>query len=245
MKRLRLINTSLLFILAALILGAISCRGSENARIGPPEMWDYWVTALILDYDRFEHAPVEIRLLVDLGSAMKITDARVDWGEGAGWEPVNLPLGSEGYYVATYSGLIIPHAYEENGDYDISLVVSHLDGRQYQLPWPVSLRIGPERRMFTDPRDGSTYEIYGGTVWVAFADWERLSQLDHDMAEEPDIAAFLEAENLRVRQEQAVIAAMEVILPYGGTVEEAVGEWPSRYPELIESVDPNAISELH
>ncbi|MCD6282716.1 PKD domain-containing protein [bacterium] len=234
--------------IAAIVAGA--CSSHIAGRIEPPEIafmypLDYYVDF----YDQYSPAPQQVRLHVGLANvpdAIPVVSAVVDWGDGDGFQPVELPYGPGGIFrMPPNYKFELTHTYLEDGTYSVDVRIRDEDGRELSRSHPLELRIGPERRMFTDPRDGSTYEIYDGTVWVSFADWEHLSGFDHDMALEPDIAAFLEKENLRVRQEQAEIAAMEVILPGGGTtVEEAVGEWPSRYPELIESVDPNAISEL-
>ena len=227
----------------------IACGSHIMGRIEPPEIaFMYPIDFHAEGYDSLEPAPVEVRLHVSLANVpepISVISAVIDWGDGEGFQPIDLPYGQDGVYSLqpNYS-FELAHTYMENGTYTIDVRMRSKSGQELSRAYPLVIRIGPQRWMFTDPRDGSTYEIYDGTVWVSFTDRERFAELDHEMAQEPDIAAFLEAENLRVRQESAYTGSMEVILPYGATVEEAVGQWPQRYPELIESVEPNSISEL-
>ena len=86
-------------------------------------------------------------------------------------------------------------------------------------------------REFTDPRDGTTYEIIDGRALVAF-----FLPVDMDAAWQ-----FVAEENLDILSEWWMIGAISVLLPEETSVEEAVGEWPDEYPELIESVDPDRL----
>ena len=83
---------------------------------------------------------------------------------------------------------------------------------------------------FTDPRDGTTYDIIDGRAIVAF----RLP-LDRPAAD-----AFIAANDLEVYAEWWEVAGVGVLLPTGVGVLDAVTDWPQDYPELIESVDPDA-----
>ena len=55
------------------------------------------------------------------------------------------------------------------------------------------------------------------------------------------IAAFLQAENLTVYSEWPEVGGIAVTLPEGQTVADAVANWPTEYPSLIDTVDPDAI----
>lgn len=60
---------------------------------------------------------------------------------------------------------------------------------------------------------------------------------------DPEIAAFLAAENVEVYSEWPEVGGMGVLLPPGQTVLDAVLDWPSEYPGLIESADPDVLLE--
>jgi len=60
---------------------------------------------------------------------------------------------------------------------------------------------------------------------------------------DPEIAAFLAAENVEVYSEWPEVGGMGVLLPPGQTVLDAVLNWLSEYPDLIESADPDVTLE--
>ena len=60
---------------------------------------------------------------------------------------------------------------------------------------------------------------------------------------DPEVAAFLTAENLEVYSEWPAVGGMGVLLPTGGTVLDAVQNWPSEYSNLIACADPDAALE--
>ena len=120
---------------------------------------------------------------------------------------------------------------------------------------------------FTDPRDGTIYDIIDGRVIVAFIEYPELPMVDPNyfdeeidwdeamgpldpfysveygpsQAADPEIAAFLAAENLTIFSEWPEVGALAAVLPEGQTVLDAVANWPAEYPDLIEEVDPDAI----
>jgi len=178
--------------------------------------------------------------------SIQVATVQIFWSDETRSEELQLERGRGGVLWAEPGTTIwFSHWYLANGDYLIQVQVIPAAGQGYmEFTKALEIRIGPYTRLFKDPRDGSEYLIYDGTVLVAFKDPERFEDLDHDMAEEPDIKAFLEAENLKVRNESPHIGSMQVILPPETTVEEAVGEWPDKYPDLIEAVDPNSVDEF-
>jgi len=155
-----------------------------------------------------------------------LLSCEIDWGDGSGWEPV---LSRDP-----------THWYLLNGDYTIS-VRQLVDGSY--LRDSINIRVGPRERDYWDPETGMTIRIFDGRAMVGFINWERFVNLDGPIAEDPEVAAFLKAENLRVFTEWKSIGVIMVILPDETTVEEAVAEWPLRYPELIEAVEPDSICE--
>lgn len=230
----------------SILLVFFSC-GQERGSIPPAPPYPFVVR--LLHYDQYEPAPVSISIVIEFNNVIppfQARSGRVSWGESDSWETIELPVNEQGYYLAlTGRSINLTHLYSENGDYRIIVELTDNSGKKWTYPYvgDFNIRIGPYTRLFKDPRDGSEYLIYDGTVIVAFKDWERFENLDHDMAEEPDVRAFLAAENLKVRYESPHIGSMQVILPPETTVEEAVSRWPEQYPELIESVDPNSLGE--
>jgi len=113
---------------------------------------------------------------------------------------------------------------------------------------------------FTDPRDQSVYDIIDGRVLIAFKNPPQLPQVDPNYFDvqrppndpyyaqpyplligDPAVDAFIAAESLTVFSEWPAIKCMAVLLPPGQTVADAVANWPSEYPDLIEAVDPDAL----
>jgi hypothetical protein len=209
-----------------LTVAAFSCGRSQPQLINPG--FPFPSIYLEIDFDVLAEAPVEVQVTL-VANAVVVDSLEISWGDSATWEPVD-------------ASLQCSHVYNEAGEYTITargIGTTRGDPAQDSR----TVRVGRVVRPYTDPISGETYDIVDGVAIVCFVEWERLSGLDHDMAEEPDIAAFLVTENLDVYDEWPTIASMVVVLPGDTTVEEAVAEWPQRYPELIEAVEPNSISE--
>jgi hypothetical protein len=140
----------------------------------------------------------------------------------------------------------------ETADWDI---VSFSDPRSTTLP-------------------AETYDIIDGRVLVAFCDPPVLPVVDPNyfdteradndpvysqvtyshtttqsstgqtMLADPEIAAFIAAENLTVYAEWPMIAGLAAELPEGQSVADAVANWPGEYPGLVEAVDPDAVGTI-
>jgi len=106
--------------------------------------------------------------------------------------------------------------------------------------------------------DGETYRIVDGRVLVGFKNPPEPPQMDPNyydverpdndpvmmalcpiVEEIPEVAAFIQAEGLTVYCDWPPAKAIAVILPEGTTVEDAVSNWPTEYPDLIEAVEPD------
>ncbi len=118
---------------------------------------------------------------------------------------------------------------------------------------------------FTDPRDGSTYDIVDGRVIVTFLNQPVYPVVDDNYFDvprlpidpyytqlqqsgfatppsgDPAVAAFVATESLVVISEWWSVSALAAILPPGQTVADAVASWPHDYPALIMSVDPDIV----
>ena len=209
-----------------LAAAALSCGRSQGQVVNPG--FPFPTIYILTDFDVLAEAPVELQATLVV-NAVVLDSLEISWGDTGVWERVD-------------ASLQCSHVYDEAGEYTITARgIGTTRGDPAQISHTV--RIGRVVRSYTDPISGETYDIVDGVAIVCFADWERLSGLDHDMAEEPDIAAFLVTENLDVYDEWPTIASMVVVLPGDTTVEEAVAEWPQRYPEMISSAEPNSISE--
>jgi subtilisin family serine protease len=123
----------------------------------------------------------------------------------------------------------------------------------------------PEVLVFRDiVLGGETYRIVDGRVLVGFTNppeppqydpnYYDVERSDHDplmmelcpiVEDIPAVAAFIQAENLTVYCDWPPAKAIAVILPEGTTVEDAVSNWPTEYPDLIESVEPDYAVDLH
>lgn len=115
---------------------------------------------------------------------------------------------------------------------------------------------------FTDPRTGETYEIIDGRVTIAFKDPPQLPLVDPNYFDverqttdpvyvqtpapttDPEIAAFIAAENLVVVNEWNWVKSIGALLPQGQSVLDAVSNWPTEYPDIILSVDPDVFVPL-
>jgi len=87
-------------------------------------------------------------------------------------------------------------------------------------------------RDYTDPITGEHYEIVDGVAIVGF----KVPLSD------ARVQAFTEAERLGIMNYWdlwPVVAAIEVYLPEGQTVEDAVLDWPDEYPDIIDAVEPD------
>ncbi|MEP0813815.1 MAG: S8 family serine peptidase [bacterium] len=120
-----------------------------------------------------------------------------------------------------------------------------------------------QTRMFTDPRNGKTYPIVNNAVLVAFLNPPQLplvdanyfdvprSRLDPvyniqwpELINDPQIHAFIVAENLDVYNEWKAIKLIAANLPPGQTVEDAVANWPVEYSGIVEYVNPVSFARL-
>jgi len=168
----------------------------------------------------------------------------VNPGDGSGWLAANADDPARPFEYA------ILHTYSEDGEYVPRARATFWDGEVISDDAP-AIHVLPMQeqggessgeggfdeedewviRDFTDPRDGTTYEIIDGRALVAF-----FMPVDMDAAWQ-----FVAKEQLDVLSEWWMIGAISVLLPAETSVEEAVGEWPDEYPDLIESVDPDAV----
>lgn len=88
---------------------------------------------------------------------------------------------------------------------------------------------------FTDPRTGDTYRVIAGVVMVNC----RLA-LDH-----PKVLAFIAAEKLVLAESIPEFMYFVAYLPPETTLEDAVGNWPSEYPDVVIAVDPDSLISPH
>jgi hypothetical protein len=94
--------------------------------------------------------------------------------------------------------------------------------------------LDPDELVFRDyvGPDGETYRIVDGVVIVGF----KVPLSD------PRVQAFIDAEQLKLMNVWDFwpeVAAIEVYLPAGQTVEDAVLNWPQDYPAIIDAVEPD------
>jgi hypothetical protein len=218
---------------AIALLAAIAFCSCGHHAAGVTQPMPEMQTVLMLNVaDPSAPAPVVVDADLELGNLNPddIVGASIDWGDGGGIVP--LERASRKLFSGT-------HTYGENGVYYVRSWTAMRNGANRETDTsPNFLYIGPPIRDYIDPGSGETVQIYDGVVVVTFNDWERLSQLEGDIADDPAVAAFLTAESARSNAEWSSIAAIEVVLPEGMTVEEAVADWPAKYPDLIFGVDP-------
>ena len=234
----RLLRSAILLAIAFLgsfAFALLSCnRSGPGIRMDVPLHYHLWVN--VLPYDILAEAPVEVHLDINISGILP-NSGQIDWGDGTAPEVLKDGYSDTSYYYVGERA----HTYLEAGTYTISVGGTGKDGRL--MHESVRIRVGRVVRPYTDPISGETYDIVDGVAIVCFAEWERLSNLEGPMADDPAVRQFLYAEGLRVYDEWPTIASMVVVLPGDTTVEEAVAEWPERYPELISSVEPNSVSE--
>lgn len=182
----------------------------------------------------------------------------LDFGDGGGWEDVTAAMISAGNGLPRQTGQF-NHTYTDPGDYllrgqvtwwdskvdlrptaqDVAFILAEGGDPYITVTAPPAEPSGgddPEQDeweivSFTDPRDGTTYDIIDGRVLVAF-----YFPLDRPAAD-----AFIAAKDLEVYSEWWEVAGVGVLLPAGVSVLDAVVDWPEQYPTLIESVDPDAV----
>jgi hypothetical protein len=124
-----------------------------------------------------------------------------------------------------------------------------------EIDWPIV--------PFTDPRTGETYNIAEGRVLVKLTNTPQLPQMDpnyfdvehnvnepyygiayHPLTNDPAVAAFVAAEQLEVFTGWPEIGSIGVILPEGTTMLDAVQNWPTEYPDVVQAADPDAVCEF-
>lgn len=81
---------------------------------------------------------------------------------------------------------------------------------------------------FTDPRDGSEYDVLPGRVTI-------MLRIDLD---DPRVDSLIAAESLDVAMCLPPLRIIGVYLPAGQSIEDAVLNWPGEYPEIIQTVEP-------
>jgi hypothetical protein len=116
---------------------------------------------------------------------------------------------------------------------------------------------------FTDPDSGETYDIIDHRAIIALTKYTPLPVVDPNFyqdasssalssytsqctypstfATDPDVIAFLQAENCTMYAEWTEVGGIAVELPAGTSVEYAMAIWPKKYPSLIVQVDPDAL----
>jgi len=189
--------------------------------------------------DDDEHKPLAVEL---------------DPADGSGWLDITAEYCTwiqQGTARAASASGIYSYTYTEPGEYQISARVTWWDSEVTTATGATVTVTEPEGgqpsgeegfdeeddwviREFTDPRDDTTYDIIDGRALVAF-----FLPVDMDAAWQ-----FVADENLEILSEWWFIGSIAVLLPVETSVEEAVGEWPDRYPGLIEAVDPDVPSEI-
>ncbi len=201
-------------------------------------------------YDRVSWIPeevssIEVTANVTFSYAVEVSSMDVNWGDGRGWQKLELPEGENGFFNAQKGTVCsLSHFYTAEGDYQIDLKVLDGQGRVLTIEeLPISIHVGPRIRPFTDA-EGLEQDIMDGIVIVYFrksADY--YLGLDHSMSKEPDIAEFIRGERVLFFSEWRTVSAIGVFLPPSLSVEEAISEWPDIYPELILTVEPDYLSE--
>lgn len=224
---------SLIIIVSALVVCvSLWISGCGGSRGGDSIFPVYTPASLDLDpFDSLSPAPITVTARVSLEAidSRLVIGGVIDWGDGSA-ETALQRLDEDNFAGS--------HTYQESGSYYINARILTGQASISAVNCPYFLRIGPPVRDYVDPGSGDTVQIYDGIVVVAFNDWERLSQLEGDIADDPEVAAFLTAEGARSNAEWSSVAAIQVVLPHHVTVEEAVSEWPAKYPDLIYGVDP-------
>ena len=259
---------ALLFLAGAALIQQ-ACSGSVvDTFESPPRGW----TACLEDgdSDRLGVAPHSIEISIRIHSGTEdparrfpCAEIELDYGEGSGWQDVTPATHSVGTGPPLQVGQVT-HTYMEPGKYILRARVTWWDGRVEIRPTPQNIQylldtgrdpyitvLPPEGSggepsgggepeddeweivSFTDPRDGTTYDIIDGRALIAF----RLP-LDQAAAEQ-----FLADMELSAYSEWWEVGSVGVLLPAGVSVLEAVTDWPAQHPELIESVDPDAVGE--
>jgi hypothetical protein len=221
-----------LTLTACIISCALALCGCGGGRGGDSIFPVYTPASLDLDpFDSLSPAPITVTARVSLEAidSRLVIGGMIDWGDGSA--ETALQGLDEDNFVGS-------HTYQESGSYYINARILTGQASISVVNCPYFLRIGPPVRDYVDPGSGDIVQILDGIVLVTFNDWERLSQLEGDIADDPEVAAFLAAEGARSNAEWSSIAAIQVVLPYNLTVEEAVSEWPTKYPDLIYGVDP-------
>jgi len=214
-----------LLLCTAFLLGGCGSSGYLDGLLIPPPPVELQVS--LHPYDEQEMSPLEITARVHAYDD-DLSSCEIDWGDGAGWEQVTTRDPT--------------HQYLHDGCYTIR--VRQIMGTGEYLTASIEIRIGPEIRDYYDPQSDQIVQIYDGRAMVGFFDWQRFGGFEGPIAEDPYVAAFLEEENLRVYTEWKSIGVILVILPEGTTVDEAIAEWPARYPELIEVVEPDVVADI-
>lgn len=123
-------------------------------------------------------------------------------------------------------------------------------------PWPPDEPEQPTIRPYSDPFTGHTIDIVDGEVLIAFKnrpmfaigvdpnafDEEPFSVSpigDQRVVGVQEVDDFVQQTGITVDAEWPALRGIGAKLPVGTTVEYAVQNWPSQYPDLVESVWPN------
>jgi hypothetical protein len=210
-------------VLGAILLTFVLCAGGCGGGGGfipiGPEVNLYIHTYPGL-YDKYAPPPAEITLTVETYKGVS-QNCTIDWGEHIG----SVPLTS----------LRPTHVYTKRGQYFIWINQQLNDGRIFSAS--AEIQIGLRKEKYQDAVKGSI-AVLDREVNVYFLDYERYSGMEGNLVDDPEVAAFIAAENLTVISEWKYVGDLRVELPEGTSIEEVVVDWVSRYPGLIQAVMP-------
>ena len=174
-----------------------------------------------------------------------VTSVEVDPGDGSGWFDITdkwrnfMAAAATGSVTVTSDYTEIE--YTMQGLYEMQARVEFTDGEIYSTDAYTGNVLQPGIQVlpyaettfveFTDPRDGSVYDIIDGRLIIAFVE-----TLDRETADQ-----FCADMGLEIINEWWEVQGLGVVLPARYSVLEAVRDWPGLYPDIIDTVDPDEV----
>ena len=202
-----------------------------------------------------EQAPVTVYCMPgvnlggsDLGDYSVVSTVEVDPGDGRGWIDVTTQWRAYIEVLSSDTEIdaerdMIQLRYYMQGHFAMQARVTFTDGELYDTASRDELSPQPEIQVlpydqetlveFTDPRNGDVYDIIDGRLIIAFVE-----TLDRETADQ-----FCEDMGLEVINEWWMVQGLGVILPAEYSVLEAVRDWPGLYPDIIDTVDPDELTD--
>lgn len=216
-----LLRKTCLFVAALIIIVSciVGCKdGGGYVSIGP--VVNIYVHAYPDLYDKHGSPPVDITMHVEAYKGIW-QQCKILWGEGGEGTALTSPNPT--------------HTYTKRGQY-VVWISQYLNDGSIVCASTV-IQIGVREDKYCDEYKGNI-TVLDRELNMQFMNYEQYAELEGHLVDVPAIASFISAERLNVLDESKEFGWMRVELPEDTAIEEAVSDWPSRYPELIHIVEP-------